>query len=439
LKKPNVVLIVLDTLRGDYAGGLDELKAMGFLKLDAVAPSSWTLPSHVSMFTSELPSAHGVREYSGVDWEEMMRISRARLGSNTLLESLKQKGYTTYGYSANLFVTPQFGFAFDEYKLFNQAGVIKETPGPAKPKRSITGMIVPLLFREDALGGLLRWLALDVFGTLLEAVGVHQLEKGSKPIENAVRDAGFEEPFFAFINLMEAHQPYVWWILDTLTVRASLLGKPPRMSWWRRVYPQHSALSVSRGIEIASIIMKYDPLVIITSDHGQLLGEEGRFGHGFSLDEALLRVPIYVRFPGGRSAIRAEGPVVSLAEVPKMIDSVVEGEACHIGAEFALAESWGEGNYRTGGITEVRDMHKIFMGRVGAGRVKVAAQKGSVIVNRKTGAIEEVLGDLTPAEAEELSKKIPGQAAPKPTTSAPGITSSDEELVLGRLKQLGYE
>ncbi len=366
-----------------------------------------------------------------------MRISRARLGSNNLLDTLKRKGYATYGNSANLFVTPQFGFVFDRYKLFNQAGELKESPGPAGSP--VFQRFMPLLLQRGTLGSFLRWLAFDAIGRLLKAIGVQKLEKGSKHILSAVSSTQFEQPFFAFFNLMEAHQPYVWWILDTLIVRLSLLGMPPRASWWKQVYPRHSALAVSRGVELASKLMKHDPLIIVTSDHGQLLGDDGRYGHGFSLDEALLRVPLFVRFPGGRNWLQLEGPVISLAEIPKMVQKAAEGDTCRIGAEYAVAESWGEDNYRTGEFTEDGEMHRIFLGRVGSGRVRIVAKKGSVLVNRETGAVEEVSGDLTAAEIQELSTKVPKVAMPEPTRPGSGFASTDEELVLGRLKQLGYE
>jgi arylsulfatase A-like enzyme len=63
MRKPNIVIIVLDTLREDHAQGLDRLLDYGFVKYqNAIAPAPWTLPSHASMFTGLYPSEHGIHE-----------------------------------------------------------------------------------------------------------------------------------------------------------------------------------------------------------------------------------------------------------------------------------------------------------------------------------------------------------------------------------------
>jgi arylsulfatase A-like enzyme len=70
--KPNVILLVLDTLREDHSSGLDNLLQMGFVKYtNAISSAPWTLPSHVSMFTGLPPSLHGIHEQKGMAIEEM--------------------------------------------------------------------------------------------------------------------------------------------------------------------------------------------------------------------------------------------------------------------------------------------------------------------------------------------------------------------------------
>jgi hypothetical protein len=438
MKRPNVVLLVLDTLRDDYSKGLERLKDMGFLEYRAIAQSSWTLPSHVSMFTSELPSVHGVREYPGIGWGDLMRISRRRMKGDTLLSSLKGRGYRTYGYSSNLFITPQFGFEFDSYHLFNEGGEIKRDDSGAPKAPRVQKLITPFL-AEGPVGGFLRWLALGLVGRVMSAAGVKKLEKGSRPILEEIGKTKFEEPFFAFVNLMEAHQPYVWWILDTLLVRVSLMGMPPKGSWWRKSYPLHSGLAVERGLLAVEALLEHDPLIIVVSDHGQLLGDGGRYGHGFSLDQDLVRVPLLIRYPSGSSPAKSVGPVISLAEVKKIVEKTVDGEEFVLGDEFAVSETWGEGNYMRGGAKREQEPNQIFLGRVGGGRTRVTGKEGTVLVNMETGAIEEVTGGLTDEEANELSLKAARGSAQAPSAPADAISPSDEQVVLGRLKQLGYD
>ena len=63
MRKPNIVIIFLDTLREDHAQDLDRLLDYGFVKYqNAIAPATWTLPSHVSMFTGLYPTEHGIHE-----------------------------------------------------------------------------------------------------------------------------------------------------------------------------------------------------------------------------------------------------------------------------------------------------------------------------------------------------------------------------------------
>ena len=63
MRRYNVVLIVIDTLRADHAQGLDKLLDLGFVKYeDVYATAPWTLPSHASMFTGMYPSEHGIHE-----------------------------------------------------------------------------------------------------------------------------------------------------------------------------------------------------------------------------------------------------------------------------------------------------------------------------------------------------------------------------------------
>ena len=430
---PNVVVIVIDTLRGDYPGELDKLLDMGFTKLNAVAPSSWTLPSHVSMFTGELPSSHGVRAFVGIGWKEIMQISKRKMEKNALLASLKDRGYTTYGHSANQFVSPNFGFVFDHFGLFEAVGVV---PGPREsaPKLPLYRKVAPLVMRRGPLGGFVRWALLGVVGRLLLLSGVQTREKGGTAILKAVRETEFKEPFFEFVNLMEPHQPYLWWGLDTLTVRLSMLGRPPHTSWWRKLYPAHSLVATSRAVEIVSSLLKYDPLIIVTSDHGQLIGESGRFGHGWSLDEPLLKVPMFVRLPQGARP-EVKGPVVSLTEVPGRVEMVVTGEKCGVGSDFALAEGWG---------FEISDVREILeregrASNIFAARVRVFSAKGSVLVDRQTGAVEEATPGMSKEEAEGLARLVPKESAAAVEVTADEMAPQDEREMRERLKKLGYE
>jgi arylsulfatase A-like enzyme len=113
----HIVLIVLDTLRWDYSHHFDWLLQYGFVKYAAWSAAPWTLPSHISMFTGLYPSEHGVHEpdeYLGIGVERLLapkaREAMKALGYG-LIGELRDRGYRAVAYTANGFITPQFGFS----------------------------------------------------------------------------------------------------------------------------------------------------------------------------------------------------------------------------------------------------------------------------------------------------------------------------------------
>jgi membrane-anchored protein YejM (alkaline phosphatase superfamily) len=102
---------------------------------------------------------------------------------------------------------------------------------------------------------------------------------------------------------MEAHSPYLRndlgdtaydkaitkWILNDGT-------DDPIIEELRRSYPRHAAYATKRAIEVTRVLKPCldDALVIITSDHGELLGDGG-LGHGYFLKDGLLKVPLWIK------------------------------------------------------------------------------------------------------------------------------------------------
>jgi Arylsulfatase A and related enzymes len=81
MKKPNIVILIIDTLREDYSSGLEALRELGFVKYEnAIAPAPWTLPSHASLITGMYPSQHEIHESRGARTnEELANIVRVRM------------------------------------------------------------------------------------------------------------------------------------------------------------------------------------------------------------------------------------------------------------------------------------------------------------------------------------------------------------------------
>ena len=117
-EQPNIILISLDTLRADHlrcygydreiSPAIDSMAAKGVLFEKVYAQSNWTLPSHVSIFSSLYPSTHGVLEKT------------SKIPEKTILlpQILKKEGYRTVSFNAGGFVSATFGFdrGFDVYE-----------------------------------------------------------------------------------------------------------------------------------------------------------------------------------------------------------------------------------------------------------------------------------------------------------------------------------
>ena len=132
-EKPNIVLIVVDTLRADHLGSYGyerdtspviDAFARENVRFDyAVATAPWTAPSIASIFTGLYPTAHGVTRFTFKDDWQPGRATASVLSDDldTLAEGLKRRGYQTVGVTANAWVADYLGFAqgFDSFRTLD--------------------------------------------------------------------------------------------------------------------------------------------------------------------------------------------------------------------------------------------------------------------------------------------------------------------------------
>jgi arylsulfatase A-like enzyme len=284
-ERPSFLLVVIDTLRADAVSAygevegttpyLDALAQEGLRFTRAMAPSPWTLPSHATLFTGVGPEQHGV----GID-------GRTQLPEHlvTLAERLSSAGYETIGFSENMLVSKPFGLArgFSHFEGELSAFYTR-----------LNGY--PNAFYELA-PGVSKWAS--------------------------QRDA--KRPFLAFVNILDPHHPY------EMDETGRFLPPNTDPKWARRLgtgrfgegvadvagicdrIPPPRDLAILHGLylgdvatadaELASIhqsvaeATRTRPLVtIVTSDHGEHLGERRLLGHQFSLGEAVLHIPLVVQ------------------------------------------------------------------------------------------------------------------------------------------------
>ncbi len=359
---PNIVFIVVDSLRKDYAKPLErELKKLGFISYEnAIAPASWTLPSHASMLTGLYTLVHRAHE------TKTKKCHEIKLSANEMLLTYELKSkynYTNYLLTPNMFLSPYFGFkGFDKYliiptqnRLLSQKELdyIKKLLLSKKSK-----MRVSLKLIKDKKFILLSKAILTYFKNRIDPIlGLSDwpLDKGIKNALKIVKSMNFNKPAFVFMNIMEVHQPYTlkepssvklyWENFRTNKLNMEIVKK------WRENYPKEVDYVTKKIIELMVIFkekgMFDNSLIIITSDHGQLLGEHGRIGHGTFLYDELLRVPLLIKYPknyGIRHEIPKETKYISLTKLKPYILGILDGKIVSdsvLYEDIVFSESYG--------------------------------------------------------------------------------------------------
>ncbi len=293
--RPHVVVLVWDTTRADRLSPygytrdttpwLTGVAKEGVLFEQCRAPSPWTLPSHASMMTGLLPRDHGA-----VELQSMLAPARV-----TLAERLSAEGYDTILVAANALVGRRTGLA----QGFDVAVAASEDPRTPKASTVIS---------------------------LLET----ELETRANDPARAAR------PLFLFLNFMEPHLPYApplelerpWrpdGVSDEEVARAKRFEFPREMhhnlglsrvsdralSILSSLYDAELRDLDRRCADLEAVLRKHGllatadaaagtggTLLVVTSDHGENLGEEGLLDHKLSLSDALLHVPMVLRWPG---------------------------------------------------------------------------------------------------------------------------------------------
>ncbi|MGQ0642807.1 MAG: sulfatase [Gemmatimonadaceae bacterium] len=304
---PNVLLLILDTVGAKHlslygyprptAPNLERMAKTSLVFDNAFATSSWSLPSHTGILTGLLPHESG-----GSYMEPIRREVRS------VAQVLQSHGYTTGGFTANIaFAGYHTGLArgFDHFEDFPRSleqVLVTTTASQTEAVR---------LARANLKGGYLRGAVLAFRPRNWRLVGVRAMP--IRPAADVIQRfqrwrAATTQPFFAFINLTEAHSPY----------------EPPepfRSRWGaKEVDRYHGAIAYLDSMVAALIAtLPGNTIVVVTSDHGEQWGENGFDGHGNTLYLPALRVPLLIRAPK-LAAGRVARPV-SLRDLPNtMLD-----------------------------------------------------------------------------------------------------------------------
>ncbi|MHB8682491.1 MAG: sulfatase-like hydrolase/transferase [Acidimicrobiales bacterium] len=325
---PNVLVVLMDTARADAfepygavtgsSPTVGQLARSGAAQEHVFATASWTVPSHASMFSGLQPFAMGLGQ--APEGPLGCRPYLEALQPRLLPEVLRRAGYRTRGASTNLWVSDKTGFdlGFDHFE------VVPTDHGTKIEDRR---------FHERV-----RW--------AVEAARARQ-DDGARRVaelmEQWLGDAG-PEPFFWFVNLTECHSPYLpprpyndlGWLerlragdearrFFTLTeiwkvcLGATAPPAPDALARMRHLYGRSVRYMDDWLAQVLERLDAHkvldDTVVIVTSDHGENLGEAGLLGHAFSLDDRLVRVP----FVTNTADLLAGSGAKSLADLPSAL------------------------------------------------------------------------------------------------------------------------
>ncbi len=314
---PDVVVILIDTLRADRVSingyhrettpNLDRwarTKAVNFTS--AIAPSPWTLPSHVSLFTGQDAIVHGRNHDQGPP-----------PAFDLLAEQLRRAGYTTQAVTGGGYLHPEFGFdqGFDSFRHW---------PSNRPQQEELVSGV------EHALAALAELNDRPSF-LFFHTYEVHSPFTEREPYFSAYAgdDVGDRRPV-AHREPSSAATGFV----ETKTLRIADASGEHEFGESDRVYVDafydagvsYTDLHIGRILErLETAETDRKTLVIVTSDHGEALGDRGLASHNYLYDFNL-RIPLLISFPDAEAAGRTIERQVRLVDVLPTILDVIGAE-----------------------------------------------------------------------------------------------------------------
>jgi arylsulfatase A-like enzyme len=353
---PNILLLILDTVRAadlslyGYARRttpeLERLAEQGTVFDRAFAASSWTLPSHASIFTG----------HAKPDLEVDTR-HRFRQPWPTLAEVLHARGYATAGFVANTeYVSWESGLnrGFEHFEDF------PVTRGTAWNATAFGGLVYPRL--RQAVAPVLKRVPARWRPRLTDP---HQHPSAERIVASflAWLDRGQPAPFFVFLNFMEAHDFKAPDPFRSRFKRALSPRPAPWMAWsdaprarltpadLRPKQDAYDGAIAYLDSEIGNLFRELErrrllnnTLVIVAADHGEEFAEHGLVSHGHSLYRLSLHVPLVFWFPGRVPLGRRVTTPVSLQNLgATVLDLVHHGRSAPLPGR-SLARFWSRGD-----------------------------------------------------------------------------------------------
>ncbi|MCM2268375.1 MAG: sulfatase-like hydrolase/transferase [Elusimicrobiales bacterium] len=293
--KLNVIFLDICSTRADHFGtygyhrdttpNMDAFGKSGVVFENAMAEGSWCLPSYASLLTGHVPEVHGL--YSNLPGGKLPDFE------TTLAAELGRAGYRTALFSGGVYLLPEWGLAagFDTYtNIFSTAS----------PSR------IPAPF-EDNLAAVLGWVKQNKSDPFFLFATIDDLHTPYHSADPEKYDPGYQ-------GLV--HDPDVLGVPFSRAYNGQESGYPPALMRKVKEFksdPRHLRHMVAHydaalnGVdarvgeflaELRRLGLEENTVLIISADHGEMLGEKGLINHTQSLYEPVLRVPLLVKHPG---------------------------------------------------------------------------------------------------------------------------------------------
>ena len=297
--RPNVVMIVIDTLRWDHLGltgytrntspAIDRLAEDSLLFTRAVSSAPWTPPSMAALLTGRHPAELGYAEARRAPNLPVLEPDFVMLP-----EALRANGYRTAAFVSHHMFGSAFGFD-QGFDVFDE---------------------------EDAQG--------------------HGHVSSPSLLEKAVRwlDANGEEPFFLLVHFFDPHYDYVLHPQYPFDLDRGRLGSYATIERLLEAAPTMTDADLSAVVSLYDSEIRftdahigrlldrlretnrYDPaLIVVVADHGEEFMDRGTYwiGHSRTLYEELVHVPLLIKLPGSIGAGRVEQTVGLIDLVPSLV------------------------------------------------------------------------------------------------------------------------
>lgn len=298
--RPNVIFLLVDTLRSDFVGKygakhatpiFDMLASQGVMFENAYAPSSWTVPSIASIFTGMYPQRHGLVDGVAVH-VQVFKQQKMPDQYETVAESFKKAGYTTFCVTTNAHLDPKYGYdaGFDYFSMY-------------------------------------------------KFQGAQVLEQAVSEWKDLLEQASKTTGYFLYLHWIDPHHPYAPQEPYISRIRPDYLEKVGRtlddigpeklreMGYFKD-YPE--TLSVMKDVYNSEVLLADDSvgkvlkilpdigrsMIVFTSDHGEAFNEHNSMLHGYDLFQETLHVPLFLIYPDKRGAGTVIKAPVNLVDLP---------------------------------------------------------------------------------------------------------------------------